>query len=71
MAVAIAGDTGRSPLDVLEDFRAFCFDTALSSSPAALPTCSPSPAPDASSSAATGPSPPPLPLPLPVLRGRP
>ncbi|WP_328514093.1 amidohydrolase [Streptomyces mirabilis] len=38
MAVAIPGDTGRSPLDVLEDFRAFCFDTALSSSPAALPT---------------------------------
>jgi predicted TIM-barrel fold metal-dependent hydrolase len=38
MAVAIAGDTGRSPLDVLDDFRAFYFDTALSSSPAALPT---------------------------------
>ncbi|WP_371542958.1 amidohydrolase [Streptomyces sp. NBC_00554] len=38
MAVAIAGDTGRSPLDVLDDFRGFHFDTALSSSPAALPT---------------------------------
>ncbi|MFJ4625607.1 amidohydrolase family protein [Streptomyces sp. NPDC088847] len=38
MAVAIAGDTGRSPLDVLDDFRGFYYDTALSSSPAALPT---------------------------------
>ncbi|SDN66955.1 Predicted metal-dependent hydrolase, TIM-barrel fold [Streptomyces sp. cf386] len=38
MAVTIAGDTGRSPLDVLDDFRSFYFDTALSSSPAALPT---------------------------------
>ncbi|MFE4627404.1 amidohydrolase family protein [Streptomyces mirabilis] len=38
MAVAIAGNTGRSPLDMLADFRAFCSDTALSSSPAALPT---------------------------------
>lgn len=38
MAVAIAGGTGRSPLDVLDDFRSFYFDTALSSSPAALPT---------------------------------
>lgn len=38
MAVALAGDTGRSPLDVLDDFRGFYFDTALSSSPAALPT---------------------------------
>ena len=38
MAVAIAGETGRSPLDVLDDFRSFYFDTALSSSPAALPT---------------------------------
>lgn len=61
MAVAIAGDTGRSPLDVLDDFRAFYFDTALSSSPAPCPPCSPSPAPGTSSSAATGPSPPPLP----------
>ncbi|KPI11509.1 amidohydrolase 2 [Actinobacteria bacterium OK074] len=38
MAVALAGDTGRSPLDTLDDFRGFYFDTALSSSPAALPT---------------------------------
>ncbi|MGW4906370.1 amidohydrolase family protein [Streptomyces sp. NPDC004270] len=38
MAVALAADTGRSPLDILEDFRGFYFDTALSSSPAALPT---------------------------------
>lgn len=38
MAVAIANDTERSPLDVLDDFRSFYFDTALSSSPAALPT---------------------------------
>ncbi|WP_405487359.1 amidohydrolase family protein [Streptomyces sp. NBC_00096] len=38
MAVAIANDTGRSPLDVLDDLRGFYFDTALSSSPAALPT---------------------------------
>lgn len=38
MAVALAADTGRSPLDVVDDFRSFHFDTALSSSPAALPT---------------------------------
>ncbi|MFI1051237.1 amidohydrolase family protein [Streptomyces griseoruber] len=38
MAVTIANDTRRSPLDVLDDFRSFYFDTALSSSPAALPT---------------------------------
>ncbi|WP_329351989.1 amidohydrolase [Streptomyces sp. NBC_01261] len=38
MAVTIANDTGRSPLDVLDDFRSLYFDTALSSSPAALPT---------------------------------
>lgn len=38
MAVTIAADSGRSPLDVLEAFRSFYFDTALSSSPAALPT---------------------------------
>lgn len=38
MAVALAADTGRSPRDVLDDFRGFHFDTALSSSPAALPT---------------------------------
>ena len=34
----MAADAGRSPLDVLDDFRSFYFDTALSSSPAALPT---------------------------------
>ncbi len=38
MALTIAGESGRSPLDVLEDFRGFYFDTALSSSPATLPT---------------------------------
>ncbi|MEV0170167.1 amidohydrolase family protein [Streptomyces sp. NPDC050803] len=38
MAVAIAGETGGSPLDVLDDFRSFYYDTALSSSPAALPS---------------------------------
>nr|WP_260326392.1 amidohydrolase family protein [Streptomyces sp. TLI_185] len=31
-------DTGRSPLDTLDDLRSFYFDTALSSGPAALPT---------------------------------
>jgi predicted TIM-barrel fold metal-dependent hydrolase len=38
LAVTIAADTGRSPADVLDDFADFYFDTALSSSPAALPT---------------------------------
>lgn len=38
MAVAITGDIGTSPADNLDDFRSFYFDTALSSSPAALPT---------------------------------
>lgn len=38
MAVAISADTGRSLLDILDDFRSFYYDTALSSSPAALPT---------------------------------
>ncbi|MEC4612581.1 amidohydrolase family protein [Tsukamurella tyrosinosolvens] len=38
MAVAIAGASGRSPLDVLDDFSSFYFDTALSASPAALPS---------------------------------
>ncbi len=38
MAVAITGDTGRSPADSLDDFAGFYFDTALSSSAAALPT---------------------------------
>ena len=38
MAVAILGDTRRSPSDSLDDFSSFYFDTALSSSAAALPT---------------------------------
>jgi predicted TIM-barrel fold metal-dependent hydrolase len=38
MAVAIMGDTGRSPANSLDDFSSFYFDTALSSSAAALPT---------------------------------
>jgi 6-methylsalicylate decarboxylase len=38
MAIAITADTGRSPADVLDDFAGFYFDTALSSSAAALPT---------------------------------
>jgi len=38
MAVAIMADTGRSWVDVLDDFAGFYFDTALSSSAAALPT---------------------------------
>ena len=38
MAVAIMGDTGRSPADSLDDFSGFYFDTALTSSAAALPT---------------------------------
>jgi predicted TIM-barrel fold metal-dependent hydrolase len=38
MAVTINGDTGRSWADVLDDFSSFYFDTALSSSAAALPT---------------------------------
>jgi predicted TIM-barrel fold metal-dependent hydrolase len=38
IAVAILGDTGRSPADSLDEFSSFYFDTALSSSPAALPT---------------------------------
>ncbi|MEB3982576.1 amidohydrolase family protein [Mycobacterium sp. 663a-19] len=38
MAVAIMGDTGRSVADTLDDFAGFYFDTALSSSAAALPS---------------------------------
>jgi 6-methylsalicylate decarboxylase len=38
MAVAITADTGRGWADVLDDFASFYFDTALSSSAAALPT---------------------------------
>ncbi|BBZ09938.1 amidohydrolase family protein [Mycobacterium branderi] len=38
MALAITADTGASPADCLDDFSSFYFDTALSSSAAALPT---------------------------------
>jgi 6-methylsalicylate decarboxylase len=38
MAIAITADTGRSLADVLDEFAGFYFDTALSSSAAALPT---------------------------------
>ncbi|BBX11621.1 amidohydrolase [Mycobacterium novum] len=38
MAVAIMADTGASPADTLDDFTGFYFDTALSSSAAALPS---------------------------------
>jgi predicted TIM-barrel fold metal-dependent hydrolase len=38
MAIAIMGDTGRSMTDILDDFANFYFDTALSSSAAALPS---------------------------------
>lgn len=38
MAIAILGDTGRSITDSLDEFRTFYFDTALTASPAALPT---------------------------------
>ncbi|BBX62167.1 amidohydrolase [Mycobacterium saskatchewanense] len=38
MAISIMSDTGRSMLDSLDDFAGFYFDTALSSSAAALPS---------------------------------
>lgn len=38
MAMAISGDLGNSPADNLDDLRGFHFDTALSSSAAALPS---------------------------------
>jgi 6-methylsalicylate decarboxylase len=38
MALAIVGDIGRSVTDSLDDFASFYFDTALSSSAAALPS---------------------------------
>ena len=38
MAVSILSDTGQSPGDSLDDFASFYFDTALSSSAAALPS---------------------------------
>ena len=38
MAIGIFSDTGQSPVDVLDDLASFYFDTALSSTAAALPT---------------------------------
>lgn len=38
MALAIFSETGRNPIEVLEEFAGFYFDTALSSSAAALPS---------------------------------
>ncbi|MEV6392792.1 amidohydrolase family protein [Nocardia xishanensis] len=38
MALSIVNQTGASPVDVLEDFASFYFDTALSASAAALPS---------------------------------
>jgi len=38
MAAAVSQDTQRPIDEVLEDFRSFYFDTALSGSPAALPS---------------------------------
>jgi predicted TIM-barrel fold metal-dependent hydrolase len=38
MAMGIFSDTGRSPVESLDEFASFYFDTALSSTAAALPT---------------------------------
>lgn len=38
LAVSITGDTGASPLDTLDDFAGFYYDTALSASSASLPS---------------------------------
>lgn len=38
MAMGITSDLGNNPMDNLEDLRGFYFDTALSSTPAALPS---------------------------------
>ncbi|WP_310784696.1 amidohydrolase family protein [Mycobacterium sp. Z3061] len=38
MAMAITADTGRDPFEVLDELSSFYFDTALTSSPAALPS---------------------------------
>jgi predicted TIM-barrel fold metal-dependent hydrolase len=38
IAISIANDTGQTPQDVLEQLRTFYFDTALSASPATLPS---------------------------------
>jgi predicted TIM-barrel fold metal-dependent hydrolase len=38
MAMAVTAETGRNPADVIEELSSFYFDTALSSTAAALPT---------------------------------
>ncbi len=38
LAVALTAETQRPPFEILEDFASFHFDTALSGSPAALPS---------------------------------
>lgn len=38
LAMGVTADTGRDPFQVLDEFAGFYFDTALSSSPAALPS---------------------------------
>ena len=38
LAAAITAETQRPPFEVLDDFASFYFDTALSGSPAALPS---------------------------------
>jgi 6-methylsalicylate decarboxylase len=38
MAITLTAETGRSPADLLDEFAGFYFDTALTSSAAALPT---------------------------------
>jgi predicted TIM-barrel fold metal-dependent hydrolase len=37
LAISILGDTRRNPLDTLDEFSSFYFDTSLSASPASLP----------------------------------
>jgi len=38
LAITLTGETGRAPDEVLDDFASFYFDTALSGTPAALPS---------------------------------
>lgn len=38
MAISIFNDTGRNPAELLDELSGFYFDTALASTPAALPT---------------------------------
>ncbi|MCP2259989.1 putative metal-dependent hydrolase, TIM-barrel fold [Streptoalloteichus tenebrarius] len=38
LALSLVPETGRDPVGLLEDFRSFFFDTALSASPVALPS---------------------------------